>query len=113
MQYATIPVNNNADQDKQIACAIANPGSSQSITIKLALVGQNGNVVNDTVTIALGPRQQIARYLWQDSGRTNFKGSPVLRGQAGANFIAIGLIDKQGLFTVLPVASGKASNMQN
>ena len=108
LQFATIPVDNDNTQDKQMAYAIANP-SSHTISIKLALVGQDGTVVDDTVTVTLGPGQQIARYLWQDlPARANFNGSLVLRGQSGASFIAVALLQKQGLFTVIPLISGKA-----
>jgi sugar lactone lactonase YvrE len=108
LQFVTIPVDNDNTQDKQMAYAIANP-SSQTISIKLALVGQDGTVVDDTVTVTLSPGQQIARYLWQDlPARANFKGSLVLRGQAGASFTAVVLLQKQSLFTVIPLISGKA-----
>jgi hypothetical protein len=108
LQFAAIPVDNDNSQAKQMAYAIANP-SSQTISIKLALVGQDGTVVDDTVTKTLGPGQQIATYLWQDLPvRANFKGSLVLRGQAGASFIAVALVQKQGLFTVIPLIPGKA-----
>jgi hypothetical protein len=112
LQYATIPVDNDTSQSKQTVYAIANP-SSQTIAIKLALVGQDGTVIDDTVTLTLLPAQQIARYLWQDLGRTNFKGSLVLRGQSGATFVAVALVEKQGVLTVIPVISGKAPGVPN
>jgi hypothetical protein len=107
LQYATIPVDNNSSQSKQTEYAIANP-SSQTIAIKLALVAQDGTVVDDTVTLTLVPGQQIARYLWQDLGHTDFKGSLVLRGQDGATFVAVALVEKQGVLTAIPLISGKA-----
>ncbi len=110
LQYATIPVDNDSSQNKQIAYAIANP-SSQTIAIKLALVGQDGVVVDDSVTVTLGPGEQIARYLWRETARANFKGSLVLRGQAGARFIAVALLDTQGLLTAVPLIAGKASSV--
>ena len=113
LQYMTIPVDNDSSQNKQTAYAIANP-SGQTIAIKLALVGQDGIVVDDSVTITLTPGQQISRYLWQDlPARTNFKGSLVLRGQNGATFAALALIDKQGIYTVIPLISGKAPGVPN
>ena len=107
MQYATIPVDIDGSQDKQLAYAIANPGS-QTIVIKVALVGQDGTLIEDSETVTLGPGEQMAQYLRQELVRTSFKGSLVLRGQAGATFVALGLLDKQGIFTVIPVISGKA-----
>jgi hypothetical protein len=112
LQYATIPVDNDRSQSKQLAYAVANPGS-QTISMKVALVDQSGTVVDDTVTITLGPGQQIAQYLWQKFSRSDFKGSLVLRGQAGASFIALALLDKQGLLTAVPLIPGKAPNVPN
>jgi hypothetical protein len=112
LQYATIPVDNNSSQSKQTAYVIANP-SSQTIAIKLALVGQDGTVVNDTVTVTLGPGQQVATYLWQTLGVTNFKGSLVLRGQNNATFVAVAFVEKQGVMTAIPVISGKAPGVPN
>jgi sugar lactone lactonase YvrE len=107
LQSATIPVDNDDSQGKQVVYAIANP-SDQSISIKLALVGQDGTVINDTVTVLLGPGQQIARYVWQDLALTKFRGSLVLRGQNGRTFFAIALLEKQGMYTVIPLIPGKA-----
>jgi len=112
LQYMTIPIDTNASQNKQAAYAIANP-SNQAINIKLALVGQNGTVMDDSISVQLGPKQYIAEYLWQRTGLTNFKGSLVLRGQAGATFVAVGLSDKQGLLTAIPLISGKAPGVPN
>ena len=110
LQYATVPVDNDSNESKQTAYAIANP-SSQTIAIKLALVGQDGAVVDDTVTVTLGPGEQTASYLWQEMARTNFRGSLVLRGQGGARFIAVALLDNQGLLTAIPLISGKSSSV--
>ncbi len=107
LEHATIPVDNDDSQGKQMAYAIANPGS-QTISVKLALMGQDGTVVDDTIVVTLRAGEQIARYLYQDLARTKFKGSLVLRGQGGATFIAVALLDKQGLLTVIPLTSGKA-----
>jgi sugar lactone lactonase YvrE len=112
LQYATIPVDNDSTQSKQTAYAIANPGG-QSISVKLALVGQDGTVLDDSITVTLGPGQQIARYFWQDLSRMDFKGSVVLRGQAGAVFIAVALSEKQGLLTVIPLIPGKSPGVPN
>jgi len=112
LQYATIPVDNNTSQSKQTLYAIANP-SSQTIAIKLALVGQDGTVVDDTVTLTLLPGQQIAKYLWQTLGRTDFKGSLVLRGQSSATFVAVALVEKQGILTAIPLIAGKAPGVPN
>ena len=108
VQYMTIPVDDNSSQNMQTAYAIANP-SNQTIAIKLVLVGQNGTVVDDSVTLTLTPGQQISRYLRQDiAAAATFKGTLVLSGQNGATFAAVALVDKQGIFSVIPIISGKA-----
>jgi len=112
LQYATIPVDNDSSQSKQTAFAIANPGS-QPISVKLILVRQDGSVVNDSVAITLGAGQQTARYVWQDLSRTDFKGSLVIQGQAGATYIAVALSEKQGLLTVIPLIPGKSPGVPN
>ncbi len=112
LQYATVAVDNNSSQDKQTAFAIANPGN-RTISVKLALVGQDGTVVDSSVTLTLGPGQQMARYVWQDLARTDFRGSLVFRGQARATFIAVALVDKQHVLTAIPLISGKAPGVPN
>jgi hypothetical protein len=107
LQYATIPVDNDSGEGKQTAYAIANPGD-QAIVVKLALVAQDGTVVDDTISARLEPHQQVARYLWQDQAATDFEGTLVLRGQSSATFVALALSDKQGLLTVIPLIPGKA-----
>jgi sugar lactone lactonase YvrE len=112
LQYATIPVDNDASLGKQTAYAMANPGS-QTIVVKLALVSQEGTVVDDSISVMLGPGEQIAKYLSEQLGRTTFRGSLVLRGQNGASFIAVPMLDKQGLLTAIPLISGKAPGLPN
>ncbi len=110
LQSATIPIDNDDSQGKQIVYAVANP-SDQHITIKLTLVGQNGTVVNDTVTVPLGPGEQTARYVWQDLAVPRFKGSLVLRAQSGLTFFAVALVEKQGVYALIPLIPGKAPGM--
>jgi sugar lactone lactonase YvrE len=106
-QYVTIPVDNSSGERKLTAYAIANPGS-QTISVKLALVAQDGSAVDDTVAVTLAPGQQTARYLSQDLDCANFKGSLVFRGQARATFTVLGLVEKQSLLTAVPLITGKA-----
>ena len=112
LQYATIQVDNDSTQGKETAWAIANPGS-EGISVKLALVGQDGRVLDDSITMTLGPGQQIARYVWQELARVDFKGSLVLRGQAGAVFIAVALSERQGVLTDIPIIPGKFPGVPN
>lgn len=112
MQFATIPVDDNYSQVRFTAYALANP-SNQNLAIRLCLVDQDGNMVDDTVSITLGAWQQTARYLYQDFNRPIFKGSMVLRAQGGGTFVAVALIQNQQLFTAIPAIPSKAPNIPN
>jgi hypothetical protein len=112
LQDATVQVDDDSALGKYTAWAVANPGS-QSITVKLALVGQDGSVLDDSVSITLGPGQQAARYLSQDFSRVRFKGSLVLRGQDGAMFVAVALSQKQGFLTEIPIIPRKFPGVPN
>jgi len=105
--YEELSHNDDESQEKFTAYAIANP-SGEGISIKLAVVDQNGAVAVDIVTITLGPGQQIARYLHEDLARLKFGGSMVLRGQAGRTFVAVELVQNHRRFTVIPVIPEKA-----
>jgi hypothetical protein len=106
IQLGVIPVDIDSSSGKQLAYAIANPGA-QAISINLVLIAQDGTVVNDSVAVNLGPGGQIARYLLQDLRLDKFKGSLVLRGQNGQTFVAIGLLDKQGLFAAISLVKSE------
>jgi sugar lactone lactonase YvrE len=108
LQYATVAVDNDSSRGKQLAYAIANPGT-QAMTITLTLVAQDGTVAGGPVTLTLGPKQQIAHYLGQDVACTKFSGSLVLQAQAGAAFAAVALLDNQGVMTAIPMISGGAA----
>ena len=110
MRYATIPVDDDYSEGRLTAYAVANP-TGQNLVVKLALVDQDGRVVDDTVIFTLAPKQQIARYLYQDLARAQFKGSMVLRAQAGGSFAAVAFVQHQKMFTVTPVIPAKASSV--
>ncbi len=114
LQYMTFPVNNDTVNQLNTAYGIANP-SSQAITVKAALVGQDGTVIEDVTLPQLNPGTQMAAYVYQApiSGPTNFKGSLVLRGQNGATFVAVALNFNQSLLTVIPLIPGKAPGVPN
>jgi trimeric autotransporter adhesin len=105
LQSATVAVENDGSRRKQLAYAIANPGN-EDIAVTLTLVDPNGAVAGAPATLKLGPKQQIANYLWQDLPCADFKGSLHLQGQAGAAFIAVALLDNQGFLTAIPLTSG-------
>lgn len=113
MQFATVPVNDDLNLFPTTAYAIANP-TDQNVLIKICYADTDGNVVDDTVSVPLGPGEQIARYFYQDLGHlglTQFTGSMVLRAQGNGSFIAVALIQNQDLFTVTPVEARKAPNI--
>ena len=113
MQYATVPVNDNAGQQRLTAFAIANP-TDQALTVYVCLVDDEGVVVDDTVTIQLQPGEQKAKYFVEYFKSINpweFSGTAVFRAQDGGTFIAVSLIQNQTLFTVAPVGSGKAPDI--
>jgi hypothetical protein len=113
MQFATIPVYDNAGQQRLTAYAIANP-TDQELTVNVCLVDDEGVVVDDTVTIQLSPGEQIARYFMEDFTAIDpweFSGTAVFRAQDGGTFVAVSLIQNQALFTVAPVGSGKAPDI--
>jgi hypothetical protein len=106
-QSVTIPVDNSRSQGKRSAYAIANP-TGQTVSVKLTLVGQDGAVLDDSVTIQLGPGEQIARYLWQDlAASADFRGSVVLQAEDSATFLVVASLEKQGILTAIPVITGK------
>jgi hypothetical protein len=110
-QYATVPVDNDNTQERYTGYAVANPGS-ENLVVKMAVVDQDGNVADDSVTILLRPGEQVARFLHQDLGsKLEFKGSMVLRAQGGLSFVAIALLQTQGILTVVPVGLGKARSV--
>lgn len=110
MQFATIPVDDNVNEERTTAYAVANPGDT-NLGIKICLVDTEGNVVDDSVSIQLHQEQQIAKYFFQDFDFEEFKGSIVLRAQGGGRFLAVALIQNQDLFTVTPVEPSKAPNI--
>jgi hypothetical protein len=77
--------------------------NSKPISINLKLVAQDGALAGDSVAINLGPGEQISRYLSQDFAFTKFRGSLVISSLNGETFLAVALLDKQGLFTMLPL----------
>ena len=109
-QFVTIPVDNDTSQAQQLAYALVNP-NGVSISIKVALVGLDGIVVNDTKTIRLSPGHYQAGYLEQLLTSSNFRGTLVLRGQSMATFAIMALTDKQHVLTSVPIATGKAPSV--
>jgi sugar lactone lactonase YvrE len=112
LRFATIPVDNDSSQEKQTGYAIINP-SGMTIMVKLALVDINGILVDNSLTIPLGPGRYQAGYLFEILDCLDFKGSVVFRGQNSATFVVMSILDKGGLITSMPVTSGKAPGVPN
>jgi hypothetical protein len=112
VNVATIPIDDDADQNRFTGYAVANVGSG-NITVKVVTVNENGTVVNANFPAQglnpLGARQQVARFFFQDAPAPfKFKGSAVMIGQSGAQFGVVALVLNQNLLTAIPVIPEKA-----
>jgi hypothetical protein len=107
---ATITVDINLLKGNRIAYALANP-SREIISIRLALLEQDGAVWNDEFAITLGPGEQTARYLSEDMPVEEFRGSVILWAEGGDGFVVVALSDKQGVLTAVPVIPGRAPGL--
>jgi len=104
----TIPVDDDVAAERFTGFAVANP-SSEAITIRVVTVREDGTVAATLQPISLGPGEQKAQFLFQDPGASQkFKGSVVLMGQNSKRFSVVALVQDQGLYTAIPVVSGKA-----
>jgi hypothetical protein len=115
VSVVTIPVNDDAAQNRFTGYAVANPGSA-NVNIRIVLVNSNGTpsqTLNPAALNPLGPGRQFAGFLWQDLANPNlqFRGSMVLISQGGAQFAVVALVQDRGLFTAIPVIPSKAPNI--
>jgi len=113
VESATFPVSDDLSSDVYTGYAIANPSSTDTITIKVVTVKEDGTPGATLSSITLGPARQIARFLIEDpaAGKA-FKGTAVLIGQGGKKFSAVALVQNNGLYSVIPVTAGKASHIK-
>jgi hypothetical protein len=113
MVNATILVDNDNTQSKSVAYAIANPGS-QRIDARLAVVREDGTIVDDTISIPLEPGQQISEYLSErNAAYLKFRGTLVIRTGEGKPFIALAVLYRDSLFAVVPAIPVKSSKVPN
>jgi hypothetical protein len=110
VEYATIPVDNNGDEERYTGFAIANP-TDEDVYIRINLLDESGKVV-DSITPTelnpLGPRKQVARFLHQYlSARLQFRGSMVLVPAQSAKMVVVALVQNKGLLTAVPVIPSK------
>ncbi|PYU89635.1 MAG: hypothetical protein DMG08_20755 [Acidobacteria bacterium] len=111
VQFATIPVDNDTDTGRRIGFAVANP-TSQAVTVKVALVDDSGTVVTDISPPELnplGPGRQLAKFMDElFPSLRKFRGSMVLRAQGAGKIVPVALLQRNGLFSALPVIPEKA-----
>jgi hypothetical protein len=107
---ATIPVDNDNAQNRQVGYALANP-SNVPLTIKAVVLDNAGNV-QKSFTIQLAPGAQTAAFLWQnDASFLKFRGTLVLISQSSTNFSVTSLVQNGSLYTAIPVIPSKDPNV--
>jgi hypothetical protein len=110
VNVATIPIEDNVNQNRFTGYAVANPGTS-NITVKVVIVNDTGTVripdLNVRALNPLGGGMQVARFFFQDSIPAVFRGSAVLIGQGNAQFACVALVLQGSLFTAIPVIPEK------
>jgi hypothetical protein len=107
---ATIPVD-DAYPNRTTGYAVANPSTTDTITITIQTYKPDGTPAATLTPITLAPGAQTATFIWQDSNvgaNFNFKGSAVLSEQSGKRFSVVALVQNQGLYTAIPVIPQKA-----
>jgi hypothetical protein len=108
VQFATIPVDDNLDENRYTGYAVANPGTD-TLSIKVQTVNADGSPGPTLTAIPLAPGRQIATFLFQDQAAArHFQGTVVLIGQNGSHFSVVALVQNQGLYTAIPVIPAKA-----
>ena len=110
VEAATIPIDNNGDQERYTGFAIANP-TEEDVYIRIYLLDENGNIVDSIAPpelYPLGPRKQIAKFLHEYlSTRLNFRGSMVVLTLNSSRMTIVALVQNKGLLTAIPVIPGK------
>ena len=109
-------MDNDTGSNRFTTFAVANPGS-EDLNIKVIILNQDGTVADSISPEELNPlrpQQQVAKFLHEIlPGRLNFRGSMVLLSQGGKGFIAVALVENQGLFTAIPVLTAKSRTVPN
>lgn len=108
VENATIPVDDDVAANRYTGYAVANPGTD-SVTIKVVTVKQDGTAGATLANIVLGPGGQKAQFVSNDPAASQkFQGSVVLMGQGGKKFSVVALVQNQGLYTAIPIVAAKA-----
>jgi hypothetical protein len=109
---ATIPVIDDEAANSFTGYAVANPSSTDTITIKVVMVNADGTPAVTLTSIALSPGRQVARFFFEDPGASRtFRGTAVLIGQEGKRFAVVALSQNKGLLSAIPVTPGKAPHI--
>jgi hypothetical protein len=112
VQSATIPVVDDQAAGAATGYAVANPSSTDTITIKIVMVNQDGTPAVTLSPITLEPGRQVARFFFQDpAASATFRGSAVLIGQDGRLFSVVALSQNQGILSAIPVTAAKAPHI--
>jgi len=97
-----IPVHDNVPDGVMTGYAIANVTDS-IITVNIAEVDQNGEVVATLTPITLGPYGHVSQFLYQDPAAFQvFQGTAAFMGVNNATFSIVGLLADQGIYSALP-----------
>jgi hypothetical protein len=92
--------------------AIANPSTTDTVSVKIVTVREDGTPASTLAPVTLTPGQQVAKFFVEDPAASKtFKGTAVLIGQSGKKFSVVVLVQNQGLYTAIPVTAGKAPNI--
>jgi hypothetical protein len=108
--FATIPVDNNAAQNRFTGFAVANP-NPMSLTLRLVTLDEDGALLDNALPAALSlpPFGQRALFLHEIlASRATFRGSMALVAQSGQTFVVTALVVNQGILTVVPAINERA-----
>ena len=109
VENATIPVNDDLAAGRATGYAVANPSSTDTVSIKVVTVKGDGTPGATLSPITLAPGQQKAQFFWEDGASSQkFAGSAVLMGQNGKKFAVVALAQDQNIQSAVPVIPGKA-----
>jgi hypothetical protein len=111
VQAATIPVDDDYP-NKTTGYAVANPSTTDTITIRLQTVNGDGTPGAALSQVVLAPGQQKAAFFWQDqAAQKKFQGSVVLIEKDGKQFSVVALVANGVLYTAIPVIPSKPPNI--
>ena len=110
----TIPVDNDATQNRFTGFAVAN-FTGDDINLRLVTLDENGTITDSVSPEDLNPlgaQQQVAKFLHEYiPSKQTFRGTMVLMTEGGEQFVAAALIVNQALLTATPVIPGRVSSI--